>query len=69
MIVVEAYKEAGSYEVKMLLTKEQVQTLQDAIDYSAWQFEEGGADSDESIQFLRDLHKEIKGHTGIESTH
>jgi GNAT superfamily N-acetyltransferase len=57
------------YNVKIQLSKRQLKVLQDALGYSAWQFEEGGADPKSSITLLNTLHDEIKKQTGLKSSH
>ena len=52
-------------ELKIRLSRNQLRVLQDALSYSAWQFEEGGAFPKSEIKLLERLHDEIKEQTCV----
>ncbi len=45
------------------LSKDQIQWLQDALSYSAWEFNDAGDDK-QMIYFLTGLHDQIEKQTG-----
>lgn len=47
------------------VSKKQLKVLQDAINYAAWRFDEGGAYPESSIKFLNSLHNKIEKQTGV----
>jgi hypothetical protein len=53
--------------LNLVISKKQLESLQDSISFSAWQFEEGGAVPQSNIKFLNNLYDEIKNLTGVES--
>lgn len=55
----------SQFELKIALSKNQLQVFQDALRYSAWQFDEGGSDPQSSVDLLYKLHDLIQKQTKV----
>jgi hypothetical protein len=57
--------EKTPYVLEITIPKNQLKVLQDALCYASWQFYEGGAYPQSSVDFLSNLHDLIKERTGV----